>query len=36
LESTSNGEGEQGVLIATSSLASTVEMIWVNDENGAK
>jgi hypothetical protein len=32
LESTSNEEGEQGVLIATSSLASLVDMIWVNDE----
>jgi hypothetical protein len=25
-------KGEQGVLIATSSLASLVEIIWVNDE----
>jgi hypothetical protein len=36
LESISNKEGEQGVLIATSSLASLVEMIWVNDEEWCK
>jgi hypothetical protein len=36
LESTSNEEGEQGVIFAALSLASTIEMIWVNHEEWCK
>jgi hypothetical protein len=36
LKSTSNEEGEQGVLIATLSFASLIKVIWVNGEDCCK